>query len=253
MQVNNPSFQVSNHPQTFPPDIRHQESNSQVHRLSEISSADLRRDEVAVHVEFGLHILAVEIPRLNLDAVEVAGAWVVDVLGRHDRARVEGVEADLAAALPLSHVDLRRPALHGGQPEGGPCALGRGRLEFGAEVVAAALGDVEVLLGVDRAAEVVDGDLLAAVRRRLLAADLVRREGERAAAELDVVLGHARAAIVVAAPGVEIVPVGIEVGLRVEARLGDDGPHGPDGEHVGHEQRAAEDEGCLVEPDHLGK
>lgn len=146
---------------------------------------------------------------LALDGVPCPGVAVGDVVGGDLRGRVEGVEADLAVALPLGDVDLRRPARDGRQPQRRPGALGRGRDEVGREVVPASGRDGEVLLGVDRAGVVVDA--------AGLAGGVDGRLGEVAAAQGAVGLVHLGGAIVGVAPGVVVAEVLVEVGLAREA------------------------------------
>lgn len=134
-------------------------------------------------------------------------------------ARVEGVEGDFAGALPLSDVDLRGPAFDGGEPKGGPGALGHGRLEVGLEVVAAAGLDGELLLGEHGTRQVVHGVLLAAVGGGRLPARGRRRQRQHAVGRRHLGRAHARPAVVVRPPRVVVAPVRGERGA--ERVLGD--------------------------------
>jgi hypothetical protein len=116
------------------------------------------------------------------------------------KTHIKSVETNLAAPLPLGHVNLGRPPFHGREPESRPGALGRGGAELARKVVAPDFRDVEVLARVDGAAQVVDRDGLPAVARVRLSAYLFRRQRELARSKGDLGLGHARAAVVVAAP-----------------------------------------------------
>lgn len=116
------------------------------------------------------------------------------------KTHIERVETNLAAPLPLGHVNLGRPPFHGRKPESRPGALGGGGAELARKVVAPAFRDVEVLTGVDGAAQVVDRDGLPPVARVRLSTDFLRRQRELARSKGDLRLGHARAAVVVAAP-----------------------------------------------------
>lgn len=167
----------------------------QVHRFPEEPLAILRGNLLSIQEELGRHVRLMHIPHLDLDRVPAPGARVGHVLGRHHAARVERVEAHLAIALPLGHVDLGRPPLHGRQPKRRPRALCRRRLELGGKVVPAALGHVERLPGVHRAREVVDRDRLAPRRGVGLAGGRYGRQREDAVGDGCVRRGHACAAI----------------------------------------------------------
>lgn len=93
----------------------------------------------------------------------------------------------------------------------------------------------------DRAGQVLDGDLLAAVGGGFLARGGARGERQGAGGEADLGARHAGGAVVVGAPGVVVVPVGIEGGLRVEGGQGDHDVFGEGGE--GEQQSCEEGEG----------
>ena len=162
---------------------------------------------------------AVRVAELGADGVPLRGVAVRHVVGGDLAAGVERVEADVAGALPLGHVDLGGPPARGVQPERGPRALGGRGQELAAEVVAPAGGHREGLLGVHRPRQVVDRVLDAAVLGGRLALRRVRRQRQHAVGvHRDLGLVHAGAAVVVRPPRVVVVPVRVEVreGLRRE-------------------------------------
>lgn len=110
--------------------------NDEIEASPDVIVSVLGRDELVVHVEARLDRGPVVLgAQLDLDGVPGRRRGRVrHVRGRDLGARVERVERDLARALPLGQVDLRRPALDGGQPERRPRALGYGRDKVGLEV-----------------------------------------------------------------------------------------------------------------------
>lgn len=209
-----------------------EKENSQPKRFPDKPTPILRRDLGPIHEILDLHIHSVVLAHLALDLVELAGVGVFDVERVHLAARVERVEADLAAALPLGHVDLGRPRINPGKPKRRPCAYIGRCLELSREVVARPRSGLygEGLLGVHGPRQVLDLDGLAPRGCRRLAGNGLGRDGQRRVArQRDVGLVHARGAVVVRAPWVQVVPVGVEGGLGVEGGGGDDGALGDDG------------------------
>lgn len=130
---------------------------------------------------------------------------------------LQGVEADLARALPLSQIDLRGPAVGPVQPERRPGALRNGRHEVGLEVETATLLDRELLLRVDGAAVVLE---LAVAR---LGPGVVRLELQVGIVDdADLRLGHEGRPVVRVAPRVVVVEVGLKLRRRAEARVRDE-------------------------------
>lgn len=203
--------------------------NSQIKRLPHKSCTILRRNLRPIHKVLDLHIDPIVLSQLALDRMKRARIGIVHIQRIHLTARVERVETDLATALPLGHVNLGRPAVDPRQPKRRPRPHVGGGLELGREVIPAARGRVDGkrLLGVDRAGEVVDVDGLAPRRGGALPGDGLGGEGDGAVAwQGDVRFVHAGGAVVVGAPGVEVVPVGVEVGLGVKGGGGDNGSLG---------------------------
>lgn len=96
---------------TAPARPQHLVVNNHVKRLSDHGIAVLRRVQFPVDIKARLEGGPVVLGA-QLDEDGVPGrrrGRVGVVLGRDDGARVEGVEADLAVALPLGQVDLGRP------------------------------------------------------------------------------------------------------------------------------------------------
>jgi hypothetical protein len=197
--------------------------HAQIHRLSNEATPHLRDDQLLIHIELGLDVVAVNRTQLTPDLVELARAGVVDVGGMYLRAGVEGVEAYLAGPLPLGKVNLGWPSVHIGKPERGPGAATRGGLELASEVVAATARDVKVLFRVDGTAQVLDVDLLSAMGSLALTAHLLGDDGQNTVCELDVLAVHACSAVVISPPWVVVLPLQVKVLLRVEARRRDDG------------------------------
>jgi hypothetical protein len=111
-------------PRSWPPTTPlHLQIHDQPKCLAHIVPPIMRRNFRAVHEVLDLHDAVCVVTQLALDVVPVRRARVSDVV-RLDRGRgVKSVEGDLSTAFPLCHVDLWRPALHGGEPEGRPCLI----------------------------------------------------------------------------------------------------------------------------------
>lgn len=131
---------------------------------------------------------------------------------------LQGVEANLARSLPLSQVDLRRPAVGPVEPESGPGALRHGRHKVGLEVETTSLLDRKLLLRVDRTAVVLELAVAA------LRAGVVRLQLQvRVVDDADLRLGHERRAVVCVAPWVVVVEVGLKFRRGAEAGVRDEG------------------------------
>lgn len=131
---------------------------------------------------------------------------------------LQGVEANLARALPLSQVDLWRPAVGPVEPERRPGALRNGRHKVGLEVETTSLLDRELLLRVDRAAVVLELAVAA------LRAGVVRLKLQvRVVDDADLRLGHERRAVVCVAPWIVVVEVGLKCLRGAEAGVRDEG------------------------------
>lgn len=154
-------------------------------------------------------------PQLDQDGMPGGGRGGVGIiLGGDDGARVEGIKADLAVALPLGQVDLGGPAVDAVQPEGGPAPLGDGGDEIRLEIQPAVGLDREVLFGVDGPAVVgvVGSPRIVGLELEVGVVDDGGLGG-----------GHEGRAVVGVAPGVVVFKVGLEVVLAVETGVWDQG------------------------------
>lgn len=201
---------------TAPTGPEHLVVDNHIKRLADHVRAVLRREQVPVDVEARLQRRPVVLgPQLHQDGMpRRRGRRVGVVLGGDLTARVEGVEADFAVALPLGQVNLGRPAVDAVEPKGGPAALLDRGDKVGLEVEAAVGVHGEVLLGVDGAARV--GVVrVARVEGLELQVGVVNDGG--------LGRGHEGGAVVGIAPRVVVREVGLEVVLAVEAGVGDEG------------------------------
>lgn len=161
----------------------------------------LRGDLRPIKPELDLHVDAIaRIFELALYRVPGGRAGVGNVVRTDIAARLEGIEADLAIALPFSHVDLWWPPRDGREPECGPRTLCYGGDEGCLEVQSLTLGDGEVLLSIDRAGGI----------GIVASSGVVRDEGQYAAADYLVRLRHLGGAIVRCAPRVVVREVLLE-------------------------------------------
>lgn len=96
----------------------------------------------------------------------------------------------------------------------------------------------------DRAGEVFDFDGLPSRRSGFLAGDGLGGDDYASVTRYgDVCLVHTGGAVVVGAPWVEIVPVGVEIGLGIEGGGGDDGALGEGRAWGVEEEREEQEEG----------
>lgn len=194
--------------------------------LADVIIRDLSSHKFTVKIKLGADLVPVDVSDLRLDRVPRARAGVVDIECLDLAGRVEGVERDLARALPLGDVNLRWPASGRVEPEGRPGALSHRRDELGTDVVATTRGDREGLLCVDGTGVVVNRVRFAGCRRG--------GQLEDAVVDGHLLLGHFGATIVGLAPGVVVVPVLVEAAERVggyvcDGALMQASGHGSDG------------------------
>jgi len=183
----------------------------------------MRRHFSPIHEVLHLRILPIPaIPHYTLYIVVLRRIPICHIFPLQHARGIEGIEADLPTSLPLSHIHLRRPSIHRGEPKRRPRPLRCRRLETAAKLQTTTLWDRELLLCTDGAGEVVNGYLFTAVGSGWLAGYGLGGNGKRTGTrDGDMGLVHTCAAVVgITTPWVVVRKVLFEGGSCVKDGLG---------------------------------